>query len=209
MKANGRSTRAVDSERFLQLAVPRTISGVAMPPPRRRTSISCDARRSSDPRRPLVVMTPKGLLRLKDATSTRVELSEGAFSRRSTRTWAPSHDALGGSSSAPGRSISTSSATRTGSARTSSPSLGSSSSTRSPSSRLAACCAAIRISARSSGHRRSRRTWVPGGRSATGSRRRSRKACRSCTSGARGARARARAIRPRTCASRTGSSARR
>ncbi len=46
---------------------------------RRSTSISCAGRRSTRRARPLVVMTPKGLLRLKQAASTLADLAEGQF----------------------------------------------------------------------------------------------------------------------------------
>ena len=62
--------------------------------------------------------------------------------------------------------------------------------------------------ASSSGRRRSRRTWAPGGRSATASKRPLPTASTSAMPAGRGARARARATRPPTASSRTGSSAR-
>ena len=119
----------------------------------------------------------------------------------------PIASASSGSSSARGRSTTTSPATRSAPTRPAWRSLGSSSSTRSRPSACRPWSPATRTSARSCGRRRSRRTWARGARSATGSRRRSRRACRSSTSAGPGERARARAIRPRTCASRTASSA--
>ena len=158
--------------------------------------------------RPLVVMTPKGLLRLKQAGSTLDDLAAGEFQ--------PVIDDQGVDREQVTRLVLCQGKIyydivghEDRDAPTASRSRGSSSSIRSRSSRRRSSCAATRTCARSSGRRRSRRTWAPGGRSATGSRRRS--PTRSCcsTSAGRGARARARATRPRTCASRTGSSARR
>jgi 2-oxoglutarate dehydrogenase E1 component len=105
--------------------------------------------------RPLVVMTPKGLLRLKQATSSRSR----ATSRRSA-----------GSCSAAGRSTTTSPATRSAGSRRRSRSRVSSSCTRFRSSRSRRSSRPTRSSARSCGRRRSRRTWARGGRSGTASR---------------------------------------
>ena len=61
--------------------------------------------------RPLVVMTPKGLLRLKEAASSLADLAEGSFQPVLDDPNAATRSARGGSSSAPGRSITTSPAT--------------------------------------------------------------------------------------------------
>ena len=115
-------------------------------------------------------MTPKGLLRLKQA----IVEARGARGRRvpagARRPRRTTASACGGSCSAPARSTTTSSATRSASTRLTSRSRGSSSSIRSRSRPPRLCVVATRSSRRSSGRRRSRRTWAPGARSGTGSR---------------------------------------
>ena len=60
---------------------PRATSAWPTAPRRRSTSTCCAARRWSSKPRPLVVMTPKSLLRLPAAISTMDELANGAFER--------------------------------------------------------------------------------------------------------------------------------
>ena len=154
----------------------RTTSGSPTARPRRSTSTCSAARRSTPVARPLVVMTPKGLLRLKQAASTLDDLARGRVPARARRPGAPSttrvqrlvlcsgkvyYDIVGHE--------------LRGRRDAASPSRGSSSSTRSPSSAVAALVASLpEPRRRSSGRRRSRRTWAPGARSGTGSRRRRR-----------------------------------
>ena len=205
-RATGPSTRARGRERFLQLAAQQNIRIANCTTAAqyfhllRRQALSPTAR-------PLVVLTPKGLLRLKGASSTLDELSEGSFRPVLDDSTARHEDVtrlvlcagkvyydIVGHEAAP--------------ARARWRSRGSSSCIRSPSTRLPSWCAAIRTCARSCGRRRSRRTWGPGARSGIAWRRR-RPASRSATSGVRGALRRPRATRRRTRASRTGSSGRR
>jgi 2-oxoglutarate dehydrogenase complex dehydrogenase (E1) component-like enzyme len=114
--------------------------------------------------RPLVVMTPKGLLRLKQAGSTLDDLAHGEFQP-------VLDDPRGDKDAVTRRSSTTSSATRSSrpAGRWRSPASSSSIRSRSISSRSS--CAAIRTCRRSSGRRRSRRTWARGGRSGIASRR--------------------------------------
>ena len=206
-EGNGPEHSSARLERFLQSTAQDNIRVVN--PSTAAQYFHLLRRQALDPiARPLVVMTPKGLLRLREAASTLAELAEGSF-RPVIDDPAPTATARAGSSSARARSTTTSPGTSCAPAPRRSPSPGSSSSIRSrrPSSRRSS--PRTRTWPRSSGRRRSRRTWARGARSATGSRRRCRPAFRSATSAGPGARARARAIRPRTCASRTGSPARR
>ena len=142
--------------------------------PPRSTSTCSAARRSTRSARPLVVMTPKGLLRLKQATSPLDELAEGAFQPVLDDPAATRTPACGGSSSARARSTTTSSGhelrgqadrRRGRPARAALPVPGGAGDRARP--------LVSRSCRRSSGRRRSRRTWAPGARSATGSRRRS------------------------------------
>ena len=207
-EGNGPEHSSARLERFLQLAAQDNIRVANCTTAAqyfhllRRQALDATAR-------PLVVMTPKGLLRLRQAASTLEDLAQGSFQavlgeesrlRRSIAT--PSR----ASCSAAARSTTTSSGTSCAPAPPASRSPASSSCTRSRSSRSRSSSGHTRRCTRSSGRRRSRRTWAPGDRSATGSKRPRPAPRRSRTRGARGARARARAIRPCTSASRTGSS---
>ncbi len=211
-EGNGPEHSSAKLERFLQLAAQENIrianctTAAQFFHLLRRQALDATAR-------PLVVMTPKGLLRLKQAGSTLADLSEGRFEAVARR---PAHRFDRGSD-------------QRDSAR---PLLREDllrhRRSRGPGGRDGgggrAARAALSLPGRagrgadglvseprksSSGRRRSRRTWERGGRSATGSRRRHPTASRSGTWAALGARARARATRPRTGWSRTGSCARR
>ena len=142
--------------------------------PRRSTSTCCAARRSTRPRRPLVVMTPKGLLRLKEASSTLADLARGRVpagprrpgvdrQARSRRLVLCSGQGLLRHRRPRGRAPS---ATGVAVARLEQLYPFPVEAAREPDRRP------TRRSTRSSGRRRSRRTWARGGRSATGSRRR-------------------------------------
>ena len=145
--------------------------------------------------RPLVVVTPKGLLRLKDATSTLADLSTGRFQ--------PVLDdaAHRQGSRAPARPLQRQGLLRHRRARGT---RGRGRRRRRPHraavpvpDRLGRRARRLvsRARPRSSGRRRSRRTWGRGGRSATGSKKPP--VPRRCgTSAARGGRAHPRAIRP-------------
>ena len=87
---------------------------------RRSTSTCCAARRSTRRARPLVVMTPKGLLRLKQAVLDARRSSPTAASSPCSTTRRPRITRVGhaGSCSAPARSTTTSSGTRRASAAT-------------------------------------------------------------------------------------------
>ena len=205
-EGNGPEHSSARLERFLQLAAQENIRIANCTTSAqyfhllRRQALDATAR-------PLVVMTPKGLLRLKQAGATLDDLASGEFhpllddataDRCVGRAPRPlpgqgllRHRRPRGARQRAGRRD------RAARAALSVP-CRAGEGARSP---------ATRTSTSSSGRRRSRRTWALGARSATGSRRRSPTACCSPTSAGRGARARARAIRPRTCASRTGSSA--
>ena len=123
--------------------------------------------------RPLVVMTPKGLLRLQAGD---VDARRSRDRRRSSPVLddptSPDRATCAGSCSAAARSTTTSSAT---SARRARPSVAVARLEQLypfPVEAVAELIAvATRASRRSSGRRRSRRTWAPGARSATGSRR--------------------------------------
>jgi 2-oxoglutarate dehydrogenase E1 component len=194
-EGNGPEHSSARLERFLQLAAQENIR-IANP------STSSQyfhllRRQALDPSaRPLVVMTPKGLLRLREASGRLEELAEGRFE--------PVLDDAVDHSRA--KSSTTSRATSSGWSDRRSPSRGSSSSTPSRFARPRRWSRRTRRWARSSGCRRSRRTWAPGVRSATGWKRRSAAMCRSATSGVLGGRAPARVTRLRTCRSRSASS---
>ena len=205
-EGNGPEHSSARLERFLQLAAQENIRIANCTTSAqyfhllRRQALDATAR-------PLVVMTPKGLLRLKQASSTLDDLAHGEFQpvlddaradhEQVTRLVLCQgkvyYDIVGHEERAARRRG------RGRAARAALPVPGRGARRRS--------CAATRTSARSCGRRRSRRTWARGARFATGSRRR-RPTCRCPTSAARGGRARARGTRPRTCASRTGSSGR-
>ena len=170
-EGNGPEHSSARLERFLQLAAQENIRIANCTTAAqyfhllRRQALDASAR-------PLVVMTPKGLLRLKQASSTLEELSDGAFRpvvddaqadhervrRLVLCTGKVYYDIVGHE--------------ERGRRRATSRSRGSSSCTRSRSSRRRGSSPPTRTSSRSSGRRRSRRTWVPGARSGTGSRRR-------------------------------------
>ena len=157
--------------------------------------------------RPLVLMTPKGLLRLKQAASSLDELAGGGFQAVLDDSTVD-HDAVERLVLCSGKLYYDIVGHELRDAAGRSRWRASSSSIRSRSTRSRRCFGATRDSARSSGRRRSRRTWGRGARSGTGSRRRCRASARetACsTSAGRGRRARARATRPRTTASRTAS----
>ena len=78
-EGNGPEHSSARLERFLQLARAGEHPRSRTARPRRSTSTCSAARRSTPTARPLVVMTPKGLLRLKDAASTLDDLAEGSF----------------------------------------------------------------------------------------------------------------------------------
>ena len=208
-EGNGPEHSSARLERFLQLAAQEnlriancTTSGQYFHLLRRQ-ALDATAR-------PLVVMTPKGLLRLKQAGATLEDLASGEFrpvlddptSRRGDRGERRAARALPGEDLLRHR--------RPRAARRRDRRGGRPDRAALPvphRARAGPASPATRTCARSCGRRRSRRTWARGARSGTGWRRRSRRACRSSTSAGRGARARARAIRPRTSASRTASSA--
>ena len=159
--------------------------------------------------RPLVVMTPKGLLRLREAASTLADLADGSFQPviddpgADRDAHAPARPLLG-QGLLRHRRARAARRRRDGRRRPARAAVSLPEEPSSPRSSLP-----TRIWPRSSGRRRSRRTWARGARSGTVWRRRCRPAFRSATSAGPGARARARATRPRTSASRTGSPARR
>ena len=166
-------------------------------------------RQALDPiARPLIVMSPKGLLRLKAAGSTLAELADGGFqpviddATRRARVGAAARALLREDLLRHRRPRG---ARR---ARTRSLSSGSSSCTPSRSRRSRHSLPATRRSAKSSGRRRSRRTWARGVRFDIGSTRLLvvvRPSVPSRTSDERGRRARARATRRHISASRTAS----
>ena len=144
-------------------------------------------------------MTPKGLLRLKQAASTLADLAEGSFEPvlddpRGRPRAVTTARALLGEGLLRHRRPRGLRARRQPVAVARLEQL-----YPFPVEPAAALIAAYPNSQRSSGRRRSRRTWAPGGRSATASRPPRPTASRSATSAGRGARARARAIRRRTC----------
>ena len=192
-EGNGPEHSSARLERFLQLGAQENLRIVNCTTAAqyfhmlRRQALDATAR-------PLVVVTPKGLLRLKDATSTLADLSAGGFQPviDDART---DKEPCGGSCSAAARSTTTSSGTRlmpggaVAVARIEQ---------LYPFPTDAAPRSSRRIprSTRSCGHRRSRRTWGRGGRSVTGSKKP--QVPRRCgTSAGRGGRARPRATRRR------------
>ena len=206
-EGNGPEHSSARLERFLQSAAQENIR-VANPSTAAQY-FHLLRRQALDARpRPLVTMTPKGLLRLAESAATLEELSTGAF-QPVLDDPAADHAQRARSSSARGRSTTTSPATRRAPAGATSPSSASTSSIRSPRAPSPSCSPSTRPWRRSSGPRRSRSTWAPIARSATGSRTRCHTASRCATSAGAGGRARARAIRRRTSPSRSGSSARR
>ena len=172
-EGNGPEHSSARLERFLQLGAQENIRVVNCTTAAqffhllRRQALDAVAR-------PLVVMTPKGLLRLKQASSTLDELATGAFrpvlddptvdrdavERLVLCSGKLYYDIVGHELSEPARR-------RRGRAARAALSVPGRGGRRSSSG-------GIRGSARSSGPRRSRRTWGRGARSATGSRRPSR-----------------------------------
>src|SRR6266540_3588860 len=136
-EGNGPEHSSARLERFLQLAAQENIRVANCTTAAQYFHLL--RRQALDPSaRPLIVMTPKGLLRLKQAASTLAELAEGSF-----------------------RPLLDDPAARREPRRRTSPWRGSSSSTPSRSRRRPSSCGRTRASRRSSGSRRSRRTWAP------------------------------------------------
>ena len=157
--------------------------------------------------RPLILMTPKSLLRLPQATNRIEHLSETRFfpvlaraARAGREGQAPRavhrQDLL-----RPRRPSATARAT------TASRSAASSCCTRSPRARCSSSSRPTRTSRRSSGSRRSRATWAPARTCSRASCRSSPSTCASATSAGPSARAPARATRPPTSPSSRASSA--
>ena len=202
-EGNGPEHSSARAERFLQLAAQNNIRIANCTTAAqyfhllRRQALTPVAR-------PLVVLTPKGLLRLKEASSTLQDLADGSFrpvlddstvepgevTRLVLCSGKVYYDVVGHEARAGARHIAVGRLEQlypfpvdaVGRARAHLPE---------PARRSCGC-------------RRSRRTWGRGAPSATGSRAR-RPACRCVTSAGPGARHRRRAIRPRTGSSRTGS----
>ena len=206
-EGNGPEHSSAKLERFLQLAAQENIRVANCTNAAqyfhlvRRQALDATAR-------PLVVMTPKGLLRMKQASSVLADLSEGKFEPVLDDPRAD-HGAVTRLVLCSGKIFYDIDGHEDRAMRHPWRSPGSSSSTRSRSSRPRRSQGHTRTCGRSCGPRRSLRTWEPGGRSATASRQRPPTTSRFSTSVVRGAQARARAIRPRIASSRTESSARR
>ncbi len=202
-EGNGPEHSSARLERFLQLAAQENIR-IA------NTTTSAQffhllRRQALDPSaRPLVVMTPKGLLRLKDASGRLEELAEGRFQpviddagdhtqvrRLVLVSGKVYYDIVGNERRAARQDIAVARVEQL---------------YPFPIQDAAALVASYPPWTRSSGRRRSRRTWARGARSGIGSRRRSAAGCRCATSAAPGAQAPARATRRRTCRSRSASS---
>ena len=202
-EGNGPEHSSARLERFLQLGAQENIRVVNCTTAAqyfhllRRQALDATARA-------LVVMTPKGLLRLKDAASSPAELARGRFEAVLDDTGVDksavrrlvlcsgkvyfdliAHEAHTGNEVAVARVEQL---------------------YPFPTEATAALVASYPNLTRSSGRRRSRRTWGRGARSAIGSRKRLR-GRRFATSDGRGGRARPRAIRRRTGSSRTASPA--
>ena len=129
-EGNGPEHSSARLERFLQLGAQENLRVVNCTTAAQYFHLL--RRQALDPiARPLVVMTPKGLLRLKDAASSLADLGERRLPAGARRRDAPTSGTCGASSSAPARSTSTSSGTSSTPTRRASPSRGSSSSTRS------------------------------------------------------------------------------
>ena len=207
-EGNGPEHSSARLERFLQSAAQENIR-VANPSTAAQY-FHLLRRQALDARpRPLVTMTPKGLLRLAESAATLQELSTGALparARRSRRRPRPhAHDRL-----LLGEDLLRPRGPRR-SARSRTPlrSSASTSSTPSPHAHSSTCSASTRPWRRSCGRRRSRSTWAPTARFAIGWRTRCPRACRCATSAGGGVRAPARVTRRRTLPSKSGSSARR
>ena len=163
----------------------------------------------NDPR-PLIVFTPKSLLRLKESTSTLADLSTGRFqpviddppdANAATR--------CGRCCSVRAGSTTSSASHRNATRRPTSPSRASSSSIRCRSTPSSSWSPRIRISSACTGCRRSRRTWARGGASSARSGWRARHTSSGTTSAGRAAPARPRDTRARINSSRNASSPRR
>ena len=131
--------------------------------------LRAQARRST--RRPLVVMTPKSLLRARQARSPVERARRGPLARGARRRDVDRASRSGAWCCAAGRLPTTRWRGGTGSSRRAarrSPWRASSSSTPGPSSRSPTCWPAIPARPRSSGCRRSRRTWGRGRSSTAG-----------------------------------------
>ena len=110
-EGNGPEHSSARLERFLQLAAQENIRVANCTTAAQYFHLL--RRQALDPTaRPLVVVTPKGLLRLKDASSALAELADGRFQPVLDDPTRRQGSACGGSSSAPARSTTTSSATR-------------------------------------------------------------------------------------------------
>ena len=172
-EGNGPEHSSARLERFLQLAAQENIRVVNATTAAQYFHLV--RRQALDPNaRPLIVMTPKGLLRLKEASSSLDDLAHGRFEpvlddpsvadrAAVTRLVLTAREALLRHRRERAQSAGARHRRRAHRAAVSVPGRAG----RRGSSRR------TRHSRRSSGRRRSRRTWAPGGRSATGSRKRS------------------------------------
>ena len=158
-------------ERFLQLCAERQHD--ASPTARRRpsTSTCCAARALAREKRPLVVMTPKSLLKKREAASPVARRSTRPLPSRSSRRPRAAAARDGGSCSARARSTTTSGAFRAenkiGDVAVIRRRAALSAAARARCSRRSSAMAAS--AARSAGCRRSRATWAPGPRCSRGS----------------------------------------
>ena len=134
-EGNGPEHSSAKLERFLQLAAQENIRVANCTTAAQYFHLLRRQALDATPR-PLVLMTPKGLLRLKQASSTLAELAEGASSRCSTIHRFRTARRSDGWFSARGRSTTTSSGTSGTSTPRGSRSSGSSSSIPSRSTRL-------------------------------------------------------------------------
>ena len=206
-EGNGPEHSSARLERFLQSAAQENIR-VANPSTAAQY-FHLLRRQALDARpRPLVTMTPKGLLRLAESAATLQELSTGAFqpvlddpaadhARTRTIVFCSGkiyYDLAGHAERAQQDTVAIVRIDQL---------------YPFPHVHSSTCSASTRPWRRSCGRRRSRSTWAPTARFAIGWRTRCPRACRSATSAGGGVRAPARVIRRRTSPSRSGSSARR
>ena len=159
--------------------------------------------------RPLVIMTPKSLLRMPQATSRIEHLSRVALLPRAERAADRRGEGHPPGCCAPARSTTTSRATRCARTTRAWRSRASSCCTRSRSSRSSTRWRATRTCARWRGSRRSRATWAPAPTCRRGCSTSCPRTSSSATSAGPSAPRRARATRPPTRSSRPASSARR